>query len=228
MGLDQAEHLCFGAAPMPGKTRNFFFDMNMFINNVFGMSETSGPATALTPENYDKYDLKSAGIALKGTETIILPDTGELCMRGRNIFMGYLKNEEATRGAIDIQRRVHSGDIARKDEDGNVFITGRIKELLVTAGGENVAPIIIENIAKEELPFISNIMLIGDQRKFVSALISLRTTSLASDPPNRELAPELLEYLSKQGITGLTTVDEAVQSEAVIKLIQKGKSFFDF
>lgn len=162
LGLDQAEYVLFGAAPMPSKTRNFFFDLGIFISNIFGMSETSGPMTGLFKDQYSNYNLKSAGQAIEGTNIYIMSQDGEICFRGRNIFMGYLKNEEATRSTLDRERRLHSGDVGKVDEQGNLHITGRIKELLVTAGGENVAPVIIENIAKEYMPFVSNIMLIGD------------------------------------------------------------------
>jgi long-chain-fatty-acid--CoA ligase ACSBG len=162
LGLDQTKYAIFGAAPMPGKTRNFFFDLGIYIDNVFGMSETAGPMTGLFDDRYDQYNLKSAGQAVDGTKFYIMPQDGEVCFRGRNIFMGYLKNEESTRSTIDRMRRLHSGDVGQIDDKGNLMITGRIKELLVTAGGENVAPVIIENIAKEYMPFLSNIMLIGD------------------------------------------------------------------
>jgi long-chain-fatty-acid--CoA ligase ACSBG len=226
LGLDQAEYLLFGAAPMPSKTRNFFFHLGMFVNNIFGMSETSGPMTGIFKEEYADYNLKSAGKAIEGTEIHILSDSGEICFRGRNIFMGYLKNEEATRKTIDRQRRLHSGDVGKLDEKGNLMITGRIKELLVTAGGENVAPVIIENIAKEYMPYISNIMLIGDQRKFISCLISLRTISTPSEDPVRELDPEIISYFQKQGIPGLKTVDDAVDNQKVIDLVNQGKPIY--
>lgn len=223
MGLDQAKYLTFGAAPMPGKTRNFFFSMNMFVNNIFGMSETTGPMTGLMPRDYNDYNLKSAGKALDGTDISFVKETEEICFRGRNIFMGYLKNEESTRKTIDSQRRVHSGDKGQLDEKSNLLITGRIKELIVTAGGENIAPVIIENIAKEHMPFASNIVLIGDQRKFISCLITLRPDSLASEIPSNNLAPEAIEYFQKNGIVDVTTIDQAIVNEQVINLVNKGK-----
>jgi long-chain-fatty-acid--CoA ligase ACSBG len=227
LGLDHAIRLFSGAAPMPKKTADFFFSLNMFINNVFGMSETSGPMTGLQKENFQHYDLKSAGVALPGSEALIVKgdansECGELCFRGRNIFMGYLKNEIATREAIDSQRRVHSGDEGKINENGIVFITGRIKELLVTAAGENVAPVPIEANVREELPFISNVMLIGDHKKFVSALFTFKVTSAPNEPPNYDLLPEAIEELEKRGVKGLKTVHEAIKSPAVAKLIQAG------
>ena len=99
---------------------------------------------------------------------------GELCFKGRNMFMGYLKNEEETRRAKDVQGYVHSGDIGYIDKEGFLHITGRIKELIITAGGENVAPVPIEEKLKELCPILSNVVLIGDDRKFISALLTLK------------------------------------------------------
>lgn len=88
--------------------------------------------------------------------------------------MGYYKNEEATMKTIDEYGYLHSGDLGRLDERGNLSITGRLKELLITAGGENVAPVLIENEIKEELKFISNAMVVGDNKKFLTVLLTLK------------------------------------------------------
>lgn len=227
LGLDQAVELLSGAAPLQKKTREFFFSMNMFINNIFGMSETSGPMTGILPQDYAKYDLDSAGLAIPGSEVIVVRQdektgTGELCFRGRNVFMGYLKNEIATREAIDSQGRVHSGDEGKLDQRGVMSITGRFKELLVTAGGENVAPVPIELDIKSELPFLSNVTLIGDHMKFVSAIITFKVTSTPLALPNHDLLPEAIEQLENKGIKKVKTVEQAIANEKVKKLIQKG------
>lgn len=88
--------------------------------------------------------------------------------------MGYFKDEESTRNSIDKDRWLHSGDIGRVDKNGNLVITGRIKELIITAGGENVAPILIEDEIKKTIPFVSNCMVIGEKRKYLSLLITLK------------------------------------------------------
>ena len=87
---------------------------------------------------------------------------GEICIRGRNIMLGYLKNEAASMEAIDSQKYFHTGDTGRIDKDGFLFITGRIKELIITAGGENISPVNIEDTIKTFSNAISNILVIGD------------------------------------------------------------------
>lgn len=101
-------------------------------------------------------------------------NNGEICFRGRFVMMGYLKNEAATKEIFDNQGFLHSGDLGKIDEKGFVYITGRIKELIITAGGENVAPVIIEDNFKDACPPCSNIMAIGENQKFLSAIITLK------------------------------------------------------
>jgi len=95
-------------------------------------------------------------------------------MRGRNVMMGYFKNEAATKEVIDSNGFFHSGDLGKIDEKGFLHITGRIKELIITAGGENIAPINIEDNFKGECSPASNIMIIGENRKFIAALITFK------------------------------------------------------
>lgn len=133
------------------------------------MSESAGPECLSDSSNYDIFKgdfFSSTGSALIGTNLMISsPDkdgNGEICYKGRNRFMGYFKNEEATRATIDSRGFLHSGDVGRLDKFGNLNITGRIKEIIITAGGENVAPVIIENVLLENLKCISNAVVIGD------------------------------------------------------------------
>ncbi len=90
-------------------------------------------------------------------------------------MMGYLKNEKATLETIDQNGFLHSGDLGKIDKHGFLFITGRIKELLITAGGENIVPVLIEDVFKEECPACSQIIAVGENQKFLGALITLKT-----------------------------------------------------
>lgn len=162
-------------------TRRYFLSLNMFLMNGYGMSECSGPQTVSDPRLFKEYDdacMRSTGNAIVGTNMKIdSPDAegnGEICYKGRNRFMGYYKNEEATRNTIDEQGYLHSGDVGKIDKELNLTITGRIKELIITKGGENVAPVLIEDVLKVELPLLANCMVIGDKMKYLTVLLCLK------------------------------------------------------
>lgn len=139
------------------------------------MSETSG---ATTLHLHDNFRLDSAGPTVKGCDLRINnPDEngeGEICMRGRNTMMGYLKNDDATKSTIDANGYIMSGDKGKIEKDGHLKITGRIKELIIGAGGENIAPVPVEDNFKEACPVCSNIMMVGEQQRFMSALITFK------------------------------------------------------
>lgn len=88
--------------------------------------------------------------------------------------MGYFKDDAATKSTIDEEGFLHSGDLGRLDKRGNLIITGRLKELIITAGGENIAPVLIENDIKRNMKFVSNCMVIGDKRKYLTVLLTLK------------------------------------------------------
>lgn len=91
--------------------------------------------------------------------------------------MGYFKNEEETRSSIDSKGFVHSGDVGKIDAEGNLTITGRIKELIITAGGENVAPVLIENHINTALPIFSTVVVVGDKKKYLGVLLCFKLKS---------------------------------------------------
>ena len=146
LGLDQTHSFFYGAAPLKRTSVEYFASLDITLYNIYGMSETTGGTTMHTPDN---FRLDSAGFAAPGTDLKIdNPDEkgeGEICMRGRNTMMGYLKNEEATRSTIDQHGFIRSGDRGKLDSKGHLFITGRIKEIIIGAGGENIAPVPVED-----------------------------------------------------------------------------------
>lgn len=175
LGLDRCVTMVSAAAPMSPDLKKYFMSLDLPVMEAFGMSETGGAQTLSTA---DAYNFDTIGKSLSGTETVIKnPDErghGEICMRGRHIFMGYIGEMEKTTEALDGEGWLHSGDIGYVDNKGLVYITGRLKELLITAGGENIPPVHIEHIVKNELPFVSNAFLVGDHRKFLTMLITLK------------------------------------------------------
>ena len=132
----------------------------------------------------------------------------------------YLKSKEDTFAAIDEEGWLHSGDQGVIDEDGFVTITGRLKELIVTAGGENVSPVPIENKIMELCPVIANCVVVGDKRKFLSCLISLKTeVNPLTGEPSDKLLPAVVEAIKKEGGSA-TTLQEARNDEAVKKMVE--------
>ncbi|XP_066996570.2 very long-chain-fatty-acid--CoA ligase bubblegum isoform X2 [Anabrus simplex] len=201
LGLDRCRTLFSAAAPLSVEVKKYFMSLDMPVMEVFGMSESSGPHT-VSLANHFKLD--SIGKTLPGLQTVIHnPDgngEGEICMIGRNVFMGYLNDVEKTKETVDQQGRLHSGDTGKMDEDGFVYITGRIKEIIITAGGENIPPVLIEQILKTELPCISNAVLIGDKRKFLSILLTLKTEmNTETGEPLDELSPMVKAWCNSVG-----------------------------
>lgn len=208
---------------MRESTRLFFLNLNIYLRNIFGMSELSGPETITNPAVFKDFSLieslKEAGQVIEGLQIAIdNPDAegnGEICLRGRNTFMGYYKNEKETRETVDKRGFVHSGDVGVVSSNGVLSITGRIKELIITAGGENVAPVLIENEINTALPLFSQSVVVGDKRKFLGVLLVLKTKSPGV------LADEVVSYIKPRG-SNATTVAEAVKCEALRKIVQGG------
>eukprot|EP00388_Colpodella_angusta_P005123 GDKJ01016081.1.p1 GENE.GDKJ01016081.1~~GDKJ01016081.1.p1 ORF type:complete len:711 (-),score=167.47 GDKJ01016081.1:1258-3390(-) len=225
LGLDQTKICISGAAPLPRATQEYFMSLGIPICDLFGMSECTGPETFNAPF-FGSYKMGSIGRPLPGTDVEILnPDekgVGEVTWRGRNVFMGYYKNEKATQETFDNRGFMKSGDLGRVDKDGFVYITGRAKELLITAGGENVAPTPLENALKEELPeVISNCQVVGDQKKFLGVLVTLKSTHTADSQPTRHLDEGLKRLLESKGSTVKTTT-EAMNCPVLHKIIVDG------
>ncbi|KAI5708128.1 hypothetical protein M8J77_016743 [Diaphorina citri] len=224
MGLDRCRVSLSGAAPISTELKRYFLSLDIPICEVFGMSECAGAHTVSAP---DDFKLDGVGRTIPGTQTkIVDPDeegNGEICLKGRHIFMGYLRLPDKTESTIDKEGWLHSGDVGKVDEDGFVQITGRIKELLITAGGENVAPVPIEHIVKSELPVLSNAFLVGDKKKFLSMLLALRTKMNAdTGEPLDELETDTKDWLKSLGVDNINTLSELLEKkpEAVYKATQ--------
>jgi len=176
LGMDRLRVAVTGAAPISKDTLEFFLSLGIPLLEVYGMSECTGPAAFSAP---DAYRTGKAGRVVPGTELKIAED-GEICFRGRHIFKGYLKDEGATSAAIDGDGWLHSGDIGTLDRDNYVQITDRKKDLLITAGGENIAPQVIEGALKS-LPVIGQAVVLGDRQKFLAALLTLDPDHVAKE-----------------------------------------------
>ena len=176
LGLDRARICVTSAAPISRDTLEFFLALGIPLLEVYGMSECTGPATYSPPE---RYRTGKCGVGLPGAELKVAED-GEICMRGKHIFKGYLKDAEATKNALDSEGWLHSGDIGTIDAEGFLQITDRKKDLLITAGGENIAPQVLEGHLKG-IPVVAQAVVIGDRRKYLAALVTLDPERLGAE-----------------------------------------------
>ncbi|XP_069482861.1 long-chain-fatty-acid--CoA ligase ACSBG2-like [Ambystoma mexicanum] len=225
LGLDRCAYCHTGSAPMKEDTKKFFMGLNLPLMERYGMTETFGPHMASVMEN---FRLMSCGKAIPGCKTrIYRPDEdgiGETCFWGRNIFMGYLNMAAITKKVFDEDGWFHTGDLGKLDHDGFMYLTGRIKELVITSWGSKIPPVPMENAVKKELPIISNAMLVGDQRDFPSMLLTLKCTVNAdTEEPQDDLTPEAIQFCQQLG-SSATKVSEVVHSKdpAIYKAIEKG------
>jgi len=168
LGLDAARLCVVSAAPIARETLEFFLSLDIPILEIYGMSECTGPATLSRP---GAYRTGSAGRAWPGTELRIAGD-GEVLIRGPHVFRGYYRDDEATREAVDAEGWLHSGDLGEIDADGYLRITDRKKELIITAGGKNIAPQVIEGRLRQ-IPAVSQAVAYGDRRPYLVALLTL-------------------------------------------------------
>ena len=156
-----------GAAPINPDILRFFDAAGVLVLEGWGMTETS---TAATISSEEDFKVGTIGKPFPGCE-IRIADDGEILVKGPNVFQGYYKNEEATRETI-VDGWLHTGDIGEIDEDGFIKITGRKKDIIITAGGKNITPANLENEIKQH-PLVSQCVVVGDRRPYLVALVTL-------------------------------------------------------
>ncbi|XP_021403027.2 long-chain-fatty-acid--CoA ligase ACSBG1 isoform X5 [Lonchura striata] len=149
---------------------------------------------------------------------------GEICFWGRTVFMGYLNMEDRTKESFDEEGWLHSGDLGKLDNDGFLYVTGRIKDLIITAGGENVPPIPIEDAVKKELPIVSNAMVIGDKKKFLSMFLTLKSVlDPDTSDPTDILTEQARDFCQRSGSKATKVSDiVATRDQATYRAIQEG------
>lgn len=167
VGLGRARCCVCGAAPVAKETLEFFASIGVLVSEVYGQSEVTGPTSFNMP---GKTKLGSVGQVVPGVDVKIAED-GEIVVKGPNVFLGYYKDPEATSAALS-DGWFHSGDLGAFDEEGFLYITGRKKEILITAGGENISPANIEEALKRH-ELIADAVVVGDRRRFLTALIAV-------------------------------------------------------
>jgi len=205
LGLDQAETLVSGAAPIGKDVLDFFASLDLIIQEVYGQSEDTGP-TSFNLAGRTK--LGTVGPPLPGVDVKIAED-GEILVRGKNVFPGYYKDQEATKEALTDDGWLRSGDLGAIDAQGYLSITGRKKEILITAGGKNITPKNIEAALKES-PLVSEAVVIGDRRKYLTALIWLE-------------ADATKKWMESKGLTGSPIESSEVRAE-IDKVVEGANS----
>ena len=190
-----------GSAPLGLRLGHYYRALGMKILEGYGLTETTAPVTINVPQ---KFKIGSVGPVLPGISVRIAKD-GEVLVKGVNVFAGYWNNKKATSDSF-VDGWYKTGDIGALDDDGYLWITGRIKEIIVTAGGKNVAPATLEDPIRAN-PLIGQCVVVGDKKPFIAALITLDPEMLGPWLRNNKLDPDM-------------SVDEARNHPAVLAEIQ--------
>jgi len=170
-----------GAAPISPDILRFFDAAGVLVLEGWGMTETSTAATISTPED---FRIGTIGKPFPGCEVKIAED-GEILVKGPNVFQGYYKNDEATRETI-VDGWLHTGDLGSIDGDGFITITGRKKDIIITAGGKNITPANLENEIKQH-PLVSQCVVVGDRKPYLVALVTLDPEEAAAYAKEHDL-----------------------------------------
>jgi long-chain acyl-CoA synthetase len=192
-----------GAAPIAPEILEFFYACGVPVMEGYGMTETATSATVNRVAG-NQFRFGSVGKPMHGVE-VKIADDGEVLLKGANIFQGYYKNQDASRQALE-DRWLHTGDLGHLDEDGFLYITGRKKDIIITAGGKNITPANLENGLKQSR-WISQAIVVGDRRPYLIALVTL----------DAEEAPALAQELDLEGLD----VEAMAKDERVRAEIQK-------
>jgi long-chain acyl-CoA synthetase len=190
-----------GGAALAESVFDFFTEQGVHLLQGYGLTETS-PVISMSSEGHSRRG--ASGRPLQGVEVAIAED-GEIITRGDHVMLGYYKNEQATAEAIR-DNWFYTGDLGKLDEDGYVYITGRKKELIVTAGGKNIAPVLLESMMLEDL-LIEQALVIGSERNFLTALIVIGQERLRA-------------WLAEQGLE-LSWPGEVCQHQQVLELYRQ-------
>lgn len=201
LGMRRCRIPVTGAAPISPELLQWFHGIGVPVLEGYGQTECAGVSHINPPGG---VRIGTVGTSLPGLECRIADD-GEICVRGPAVFVGYLHNDEATAATV-VDGWLHTGDIGEEDADGYLRITGRKKEIIITAGGKNLSPEKIENALKMS-PYIKEVVAIGDRRKFVSALVQIEPDAVGDWATRREIPytsfgdlagrPEVRELIAK-------------------------------
>jgi long-chain acyl-CoA synthetase len=209
-----------GAAPIAKEILEFFYACGVPVMEGYGMTETSTTATGMRP---GEHRFGSVGKAHPGVE-IKIADDGEILLKGANIFRGYYKNDDASFGAV-VDGWLHTGDVGRLDEDGFLYITGRKKDIIITAGGKNLTPANLENDLKQSR-WVSQAVMHGDRRPFPSMLITLDEEEIVPWAQQQGIEDTSVAALAADPRVNALIVEVLDKANAKYAQVEQVKKFF--
>jgi long-chain acyl-CoA synthetase len=207
-----------GAAPIAPEILQFFYAAGVPVLEGWGMTETTAVGTVGT---LDHFKFGSVGRPMPGVEAKIAEEDGEILLRGPNVFREYWDNEEATRETL-IDGWLHTGDVGELDDDGYLKITGRKKDIIITAGGKNLTPSNIENDLKQSR-FISQAVMYADRKPYPVALITLDEEEIGPWAKDKGLSEDMAELAESDDVRELVQkeIDRANSNYAKVEQIKK-------
>ena len=222
IGIHRARYCVTGAAPISPELVRWYLALGVPMLEVWGMTETCGASTGNPP---GRIKPGSIGPAAGFNEVRIDPTTGEILVRGTNVFKGYLNLPDKTAEAIDAEGWLHTGDVGVVDADGYLRITDRMKDIIITAGGKNITPSELENELKFS-PYITDAVVIGDKRPYLVAIIMIDQDNVEKFAQDREIP-----FSNYASLTRAPEVQELVQAEmdrvnAKFARVEQIKKFF--
>ncbi|MEM7137633.1 MAG: long-chain fatty acid--CoA ligase [Myxococcota bacterium] len=215
IGMGNARVCVSGAAPIAREVLEFFAKLDIVVLEVYGQSEDTGPTSFNLPGN---YRFGTVGPALNGV-TVRIADDDEILVQGPNLFLGYYKDQEATDATL-IDGWLHSGDLGAFDKDGFLNITGRKKDIIITAGGKNITPKNLEAAIKNH-PLIDEAVVIGDRRKYLTALVTIDAEAGPEWATQNGEDPAALNTSQKLRASIQAHIDEMNQEFARVEQIKK-------
>ena len=204
IGIHRARFCVTGAAPISPELVKWYLALGVPMLEVWGMTETCGASTGVPAL---RMKPGSIGPAAGYNEVKIDPDTGEIRVRGPNVFMGYLNQPEKTAEAIDADGWLHTGDVGTMDADGYFKITDRMKDIIITAGGKNVTPSELENELKFS-PYVTDAVVIGDKRPYLTVIIMIDQENVEKYAQDNDVP-----FSNYASLTHATEVQTLIQAE---------------
>jgi long-chain acyl-CoA synthetase len=222
IGIHRARFLVTGAAPISPELVKWYLALGVPMLEVWGMTESCGAATGVPAT---RIRPGSIGPAAPYNEVKVDPATGELLIRGTNVFMGYLNQPEKTRETIDDQGWLHTGDVGTVDDDGFFHITDRMKDIIITAGGKNITPSELENELKFS-PYITDAVVIGDRKPYLTVIIMIDQENVEKYAQDNDVP-----FSNYASLTRAPEVQDLIQAEidrinAKFARVEQIKKFF--